>query len=1194
VTSYQAKIDLLVSGTNQLNKLKKDIDALQAKIDKINNRKIVDVGARNSIKDQVESLKEVSRETKENTKNTEKQLVRQIRLNGAVRLYKRRLEELNAISVRGKEGDQIGKAEDRKALEELANAFTVFKNKGSVEGVQSVSTELGRIVEANRTIERQEFERLDSSEKIKNIGSQINKFKEQGLDVSKAQSKFDEASILAGTNKSKANRKNLIGLHRELNVLKSQSKELEKQARAKNKQRGSAIIGGAFPLLFGQGPGAAVGGAIGGNIGEKMGIGGFAGSLAGTTIGNALDTSVQKAAELGNALNAATQNMQGLRDAGVEVTTQAQLQVEAALKLGDTVKAQEIATTAVAQQTGDLSGSLARLASGSLSELQKAWNGILNAVSTTVGVLAAPFINALAGVLRIAQGIFVAFNALVSAIEKIIRLVPGFSAITDQLKKQALVTSEAYQQRQVELTKEAQALEKNLAIQTFSIAIAQKSIGLTSQQNKLLKFQADRFKLIAANSKKVEEARVKLGSARTPGEEKRQAKIIENVQKEGKNKLKLLDLSIEKTLFDTRVANNKSIASFNTNTSKQYKELETSAQRKIADQRLKAERAIEDARLKASSASLATETRLTQLVQQRRSIATEIVNTYRSLGASLSSDPQASIEAELANATDKYKNAILKTQEDRALSEQKIALDLKKATIQVERLKKDNALAIARLNLDNSKKVAEINEKITDKRRAVLTFELGVKKFGIEAGIQTQIGNLNAENAGRRQNLFSNQFWAMGDEADPQIGINNTMIEELEDVVTRLNASFAKIVSGMPKLTSVMSGLEDVSQVPDFFGGVANQQQQTNDFIEGLQDKLAGETAITEQQKAAAAFRNSALGSLAQQQERLSSIGQQLEQQVKFEQTYNEQIKNGVNPALAEQLTTTRLIGDQTISNIDAIIRSMEGIQGFEEDIKNLLDLRGTVENRIVGIQAQQIQQFKGPLQQFIKSSTDQLRDLESVAVSVSQGIGNAIGGSLASGISGLIEGSATVKDVFADMLKSIGQTLVQEGTKMIATYIAIGIAKAFAGMGRSGGGGVGKLPENPLDSFKAAGVQGPIYDFQTGLANGGPAKGGQPYMVGERGPELFVPGQSGGVMRNEDMRSLMGRSPASGGAASMNFSFETTSIGGTEYVSREQLESAMAVTRKQASNDGAKRGMSMTLDKMQNSPRTRSKIGLR
>lgn len=99
--------------------------------------------------------------------------------------------------------------------------------------------------------------------------------------------------------------------------------------------------------------------------------------------------------------------------------------------------------------------------------------------------------------------------------------------------------------------------------------------------------------------------------------------------------------------------------------------------------------------------------------------------------------------------------------------------------------------------------------------------------------------------------------------------------------------------------------------------------------------------------------------------------------------------------------------------------------------------------------------------------------------------------------------------------------------------------------------------------------------------------------MVGERGPELFVPSANGGVMRNEDMRQLMGRSPM-GTSPQMNFTFETTNIGGQEFVSREQLEAAMVTTRRQAANDGAKRGMNMTLDKMQNSPRTRSRIGLR
>jgi phage-related minor tail protein len=36
--------------------------------------------------------------------------------------------------------------------------------------------------------------------------------------------------------------------------------------------------------------------------------------------------------------------------------------------------------------------------------------------------------------------------------------------------------------------------------------------------------------------------------------------------------------------------------------------------------------------------------------------------------------------------------------------------------------------------------------------------------------------------------------------------------------------------------------------------------------------------------------------------------------------------------------------------------------------------------------------------------------------------------------------------------------------------------------------------------------------------AKGGPVKGGSPYIVGEKGPELFVPGSSGNVVPNHEM----------------------------------------------------------------------------
>jgi hypothetical protein len=56
------------------------------------------------------------------------------------------------------------------------------------------------------------------------------------------------------------------------------------------------------------------------------------------------------------------------------------------------------------------------------------------------------------------------------------------------------------------------------------------------------------------------------------------------------------------------------------------------------------------------------------------------------------------------------------------------------------------------------------------------------------------------------------------------------------------------------------------------------------------------------------------------------------------------------------------------------------------------------------------------------------------------------------------------------------------------------------------GGGGVGASLINGLGSLVASLVGPP------GRATGGPVSGGRPYVVGERGPELFVPSGSGRI----------------------------------------------------------------------------------
>ena len=79
------------------------------------------------------------------------------------------------------------------------------------------------------------------------------------------------------------------------------------------------------------------------------------------------------------------------------------------------------------------------------------------------------------------------------------------------------------------------------------------------------------------------------------------------------------------------------------------------------------------------------------------------------------------------------------------------------------------------------------------------------------------------------------------------------------------------------------------------------------------------------------------------------------------------------------------------------------------------------------------------------------------------------------------------------------------------------------------------------LDEFKASVEDSAILEVLSGLAGGGggggglrnllpgrrqaggPVQGGFPYVVGERGPELFVPGQSGNVVSNRDLAGAMG-----------------------------------------------------------------------
>ena len=56
------------------------------------------------------------------------------------------------------------------------------------------------------------------------------------------------------------------------------------------------------------------------------------------------------------------------------------------------------------------------------------------------------------------------------------------------------------------------------------------------------------------------------------------------------------------------------------------------------------------------------------------------------------------------------------------------------------------------------------------------------------------------------------------------------------------------------------------------------------------------------------------------------------------------------------------------------------------------------------------------------------------------------------------------------------------------------------------------------LDFFLGGGIGAPVGGFFPGFANGGPVLGGRPIIVGEKGPELFVPGSNGNIVPNNAM----------------------------------------------------------------------------
>jgi hypothetical protein len=114
------------------------------------------------------------------------------------------------------------------------------------------------------------------------------------------------------------------------------------------------------------------------------------------------------------------------------------------------------------------------------------------------------------------------------------------------------------------------------------------------------------------------------------------------------------------------------------------------------------------------------------------------------------------------------------------------------------------------------------------------------------------------------------------------------------------------------------------------------------------------------------------------------------------------------------------------------------------------------------------------------------------------------------------VTGAQTAQEAFANFLRSVANMLADTAKKMIAQYIAIGIARMFAGVpAQSSGPNIEGVQQYVTEPFNAGDFTNA---FTQKRALGGAVGAGRPYMVGERGPELFVPGAQGNIIPSNAM----------------------------------------------------------------------------
>jgi tape measure domain-containing protein len=535
-----------------------------------------------------------------------------------------------------------------------------------------------------------------------------------------------------------------------------------------------------------------------------------------------------------------------------------------------------------------------------------------------------------------------------------------------------------------------------------------------------------------------------------------------------------------------------------------------------------------------------------QIADFQRETIKRAIELERDLG-----DERLKIERQIADTRTKLQQTL----EDRALEAERQRLA---------------AAGLSTEGIETARKVKEIfrrydEQRIANERGAVdaqTDLQRRLEEFKISV----------AEGIGKLQEGYARQVSNILQDAGEKLA------EKMKQGATAAAATLGSTAGGMTTAMGPMAPALPPATAPAMAGVT-----QAGANLSAAQGALAKQQQLANEQQTIAALEQkygAITDALSRQQEAASN-------KLRDEVRYFELLKQGISPEIAKQrveLEATAAIEQEKLLALEAELQAKiatlpvdnalrQELEKQVQAIEDRLNLQGQLVNKTLEL-ADAERQAREEREKSEQRAAEIKELYSNIKGTIAEGIIGGIEATIEAAMTGAEDLEDQLKQIAAGVLKQIGSALLRFGLNAL-----------IPGFGFANGGIMTSSGPAPLKRYSQGGI----------------ANRPQLALYGEGSkPEAYVPLPDGrripvALQGQDKMRDAMGAGPTQGmGAPVLNMSFQTTSIGGVEYVSRDQLEAAMAETRRAASRDGAKRGMTMTLDKLQQSPSTRTRVGLR